>query len=37
VAPRITQDEVRPTFKIRHGTSVSVFVARDLDFSDIGY
>ncbi|TMM46662.1 TrbI/VirB10 family protein [Qipengyuania marisflavi] len=28
-------DEIRPTLKVRHGTSVSVFVARDLDFSGV--
>ena len=27
--------EVRPTLKVRHGASVSVFVARDLDFSTV--
>lgn len=27
--------EVRPTLKVRHGTSVSVYVARDLDFSTV--
>lgn len=35
VTPRITQGEVQPTIKVRHGTSVSVFVARDLDFSSV--
>jgi len=29
------QDSVRPTLKVKHGTSVSVFVARDLDFSTV--
>jgi type IV secretion system protein VirB10 len=29
------QREVRPTLKVRQGTSVSVFVARDLDFSTV--
>ena len=29
------QQTVRPTLKIRHGTSVSIFVARDLDFSSV--
>lgn len=28
-------DSVRPTLKVRHGTAVSVFVARDLDFSSV--
>lgn len=28
-------DAVQPTLKVRHGTSVSVFVARDLDFSSV--
>lgn len=27
--------EIRPTLKVRHGMSVSVFVARDLDFSTV--
>lgn len=27
------QSNVKPTLKVRHGTSVSVFVARDLDFT----
>ncbi|MBO6526419.1 TrbI/VirB10 family protein [Erythrobacter sp.] len=35
VTPRLTEGEVRPTLKVRHGTSVSVFVARDLDFSSV--
>lgn len=35
VAPRVTGGEVRPTLKVQHGTSVSVFVARDLDFSSV--
>lgn len=30
------QGEVQPTLKVRHGTSVSVFVSRDLDFSGFG-
>ena len=29
------QREILPTLKVRHGTSVSVFVARDLDFSSV--
>lgn len=28
-------ESIRPTLKVRHGTSVSVFVARDLDFSSV--
>ncbi|UAB79678.1 conjugal transfer protein TrbI [Erythrobacter sp. SCSIO 43205] len=33
---QIAQPEsIRPTLKVRHGTSVSVFVARDLDFSSV--
>jgi type IV secretion system protein VirB10 len=28
-----SQSTIKPTLKVRHGTSVSVFVARDLDFS----
>lgn len=27
------QNSIKPTLKVRHGSSVSVFVARDLDFS----
>lgn len=27
--------DIRPTVKVRQGTSVSVFVARDLDFTDV--
>ncbi|QUL36888.1 TrbI/VirB10 family protein [Erythrobacter sp. JK5] len=29
------QQSVQPTLKVKHGTSVSVFVARDLDFSTV--
>lgn len=29
------QEDVQPTLKVKHGTSVSVFVARDLDFSGV--
>ena len=29
------QEPVKPTIKVRQGTSVSVFVARDLDFSTV--
>ena len=29
------QEQVKPTIKVRQGTSVSVFVARDLDFSTV--
>lgn len=33
---RITEpQQFQPTLKVRHGTSVSVFVARDLDFSTV--
>ncbi|RDC58907.1 Type IV secretion system protein virB10 [Alteripontixanthobacter maritimus] len=35
VTPRVTTQEIQRTLKIRHGTSVSVFVARDLDFSTV--
>jgi len=31
------RQQVQRTLKIRHGTSVSVFVARDLDFSTVDY
>jgi type IV secretion system protein VirB10 len=33
VAPQ--QGQVQPTLRVRQGTSVSVFVARDLDFSTV--
>jgi len=29
------QQRIQPTLKVKHGTSVSVFVARDLDFSTV--
>jgi type IV secretion system protein VirB10 len=33
---RVTEpQEIQPTLKVKHGTSVSVFVARDLDFSTV--
>lgn len=35
VTPQISQGEIVPTLKVRHGTSVSVFVANDLDFSSV--
>lgn len=35
VSPARSQADVTPTLKVRHGTSVSVFVARDLDFSTV--
>lgn len=28
-------DQIRPTLRVNHGTPVSVFVARDLDFSEV--
>jgi type IV secretion system protein VirB10 len=28
-------EDIRPTIKVRQGTSVSVFVGRDLDFTDV--
>ena len=28
-------EEIQPTLKVKHGTSVSVYVARDLDFSSV--
>ncbi|MFZ1743221.1 MAG: TrbI/VirB10 family protein [Pontixanthobacter sp.] len=31
------QQTIRPTLKIRQGTSVSIFVARDLDFSSVDF
>ncbi|WP_228244138.1 TrbI/VirB10 family protein [Porphyrobacter sp. GA68] len=36
-APQVADNQqIQPTLKVRHGTSVSVFVARDLDFSAVG-
>jgi type IV secretion system protein VirB10 len=33
---RVTEpQQIQPTLKVRHGTSVSVFVSRDLDFSTV--
>lgn len=32
----VTPDKIQPTLKVRQGTSVSVFVSRDLDFSVAG-
>nr|WP_234003159.1 TrbI/VirB10 family protein [Erythrobacter sp. SAORIC-644] len=37
VTPRVTEGEIRPTLKVRHGTSVSVFVSRDLDFTSVEF
>lgn len=35
-APPVTNSQqIQPTLTVRHGTSVSVFVARDLDFSSV--
>jgi len=34
-APTIQQDKVVPTLTVRQGTSVSVFVAKDLDFTAV--
>ena len=33
---RIDQQQVTPTLTVKHGTSISVYVARDLDFLDVG-
>ena len=33
--PITEPDAIQPTLKVKHGTSVSVFVARDLDFSTV--
>ncbi|MCE7798376.1 conjugal transfer protein TrbI [Sphingobium sufflavum] len=33
--PVISSEKVQPTIKVRQGTSVSVFVARDLDFTAV--
>ncbi|MFD1105170.1 TrbI/VirB10 family protein [Sphingobium olei] len=35
MAPQIGSEKVQPTVKVKQGTSVSVFVARDLDFTDV--
>lgn len=32
---RVDQQQVTPTLRVKHGTSISVYVARDLDFSDV--
>jgi type IV secretion system protein VirB10 len=34
-AAQIVQDVPKPTLKVRHGTRIAVFVARDLDFSAV--
>lgn len=34
-ASQIVQDAPKPTLKVRHGTRIAVFVARDLDFSAV--
>lgn len=36
ISQGIQQNQPQPTLKVKHGTSVSVFVARDLDFSSVG-
>lgn len=35
VTSRTSQADIAPTLTVRHGTSVSVFVAQDLDFSSV--
>lgn len=32
---RLNQEQITPTLKVKQGTSVSVYVARDLDFSSV--
>ena len=32
---RVDQSQITPTLRVKHGTSISVYVARDLDFSDV--
>jgi type IV secretion system protein VirB10 len=34
-ASQLVQDAPKPTLKVRHGTRIAVFVARDLDFSAV--
>ena len=35
--PQVSENrQIRPTLTVAHGTSVSVFVAKDLDFSSVG-
>lgn len=36
ITPGRNPQDIQPTLKVKHGTSVSVFVARDLDFSSVG-
>jgi type IV secretion system protein VirB10 len=35
-APQIVQQQITPTLTVRPGTSISIFVARDLDFTGAG-
>lgn len=35
ITPSVAPERVQPTVKVRQGTSVSVFVARDLDFTTV--
>ena len=35
VSPQVSATDIAPTLKVKHGTSVSVFVANDLDFSSV--
>lgn len=37
VTPRGSGSDIRRTLSVKHGTSVSVFVARDLDFSTVEF
>ena len=32
---RVDQSQVTPTLRVKHGTGLSDYVARDLDFSDV--
>jgi type IV secretion system protein VirB10 len=34
-SPSVQPQQIKPTLKVKAGTSISVFVARDLDFSDV--
>ena len=33
--PPVTPEDIKPTLRVRQGSSVSVFVGRDLDFTAV--